>query len=236
MNILGFDTAASSCSAALWCDGRVSARRGEPMTRGHAEALMPMILAVLDDAGARFDDLDAIAVTRGPGSFTGLRVGLATAQGLSLARDLPVTGVTTLEAAAFGVCRAREAPPNGACNIVAAIDTRRADVYVQVFSPAMRPLSEPAALMADQIAATLPSGPFVLAGDAARRVADALGSRSADLRAPPGPPGPDAVSVAALAAERWSRDGVAPREGHVAPLYIHPPRATLPANQGRLRP
>ncbi len=103
MRILALDTATSACSAALWHDGRVCARRLVRMERGQSEALMPMVLDVLAEAGCGFSQLDLLAVTVGPGAFTGLRIGLAAARGMALASGIPCLGVTTLEAVAHGV-------------------------------------------------------------------------------------------------------------------------------------
>ena len=103
MRLLALDTATAACSVALWRDGAVLARRFEAMLRGQSEALMPMVGAVLAEAGCGFKDLDAIAVTVGPGAFTGLRIGLAAARGMALAAELPLIGVTTLEAVVHGV-------------------------------------------------------------------------------------------------------------------------------------
>jgi tRNA threonylcarbamoyladenosine biosynthesis protein TsaB len=100
MNLLAFDSAQAACSAAVRRDSTLAARRFARMERGHAEALMPMIVAVLADAGIGFPALDAVAVTVGPGSYTGIRVGLAAAKGIALARGIPLIGVTTLEAVA----------------------------------------------------------------------------------------------------------------------------------------
>ena len=154
MNILGFDTTGSACSVALLRGDAIAASRLEMMTRGHAEALMPMILDVLADADARFDDVDVLAVTVGPGSFTGLRVGLSAARGMSLACGLPVVGATTLETVAHGE------RDNGGRPVMSAMETKRADVYVQIFSKDGEALSEPMALMPEDIVTAAPSGPF----------------------------------------------------------------------------
>ncbi|MBF0307713.1 MAG: tRNA (adenosine(37)-N6)-threonylcarbamoyltransferase complex dimerization subunit type 1 TsaB, partial [Alphaproteobacteria bacterium] len=98
MLALGFDTSLQACSVALWRDGAVLARRSECMARGHAEALLPMIVAVMADGGAAWRDLTLIGVTVGPGTFTGIRIGLAAARGLGLAAGLPVAGVGTADA------------------------------------------------------------------------------------------------------------------------------------------
>ena len=131
MLILAIDTALDACAAAvLDIDaGRLIARESQAMKRGHAEALMPLIARVIKAAGIAFAALDRIAVTTGPGSFTGLRVGLSAARGIALAADKPVVGVTTLTAyAAPIVAENREQP------IICAIDARHDHVYFQAVS------------------------------------------------------------------------------------------------------
>src|SRR5262245_22034221 len=97
MMILAFDTAVGACSVAVWRDGETLAMSRQPMERGQAEHLVPAIADAMSAAGAGFEHLDRIAVTIGPGSFTGVRVALATARGLALAHKIPVIGVTTGE-------------------------------------------------------------------------------------------------------------------------------------------
>ena len=99
--ILAIDTSAGQCAVALLQGGEVIAHR-ETMERGHAECLFPMIEAVLDQAAATYDDLTRIAVCTGPGSFTGLRIGVAAARGLGLGCGIPVIGITRFEALAAG--------------------------------------------------------------------------------------------------------------------------------------
>src|SRR3982751_1272707 len=100
MIVLGLDTCLASCSVAVRDGARVLASAREVMARGHQERLAPMAQQVMREAGLSFDKLDRIAVTVGPGSFTGLRVGIAFAKGLSAALDIPAAGVGTLEALA----------------------------------------------------------------------------------------------------------------------------------------
>src|SRR3978361_1396056 len=98
MIVLGLDTALGACSVALLADGETLAHEHRTMQRGHAEALAPMFKPVMREAGLSFAALDRIAVTTGPGTFTGQRVGLAFARGLRLALGKPAIGVTTLDA------------------------------------------------------------------------------------------------------------------------------------------
>ena len=100
MLILAIDTALDACTAGILDTeaGKLVAQESEAMKRGHAEALMPLIARVMKASGIAFAGLDRIAVTTGPGSFTGLRVGLSAARGIALAADKPVVGVTTLTA------------------------------------------------------------------------------------------------------------------------------------------
>jgi len=227
MMVLGLDSAVGACSAALWRDGAVVARRLELMERGHAEALMPMAQAVMDAAGADFAALDAIGVTVGPGAFTGVRIGLAAARGLSLAAQVPAVGVTTFEALAAAVAEAERAGRT----LLAAVDSKRTDVYVQLFDSALRPLTEPAALAVAAVASLLPSGPLLTVGDGVALLAPALAGRA--VMATSAPPYPDAAWVATLAARRL--EAGRPAEPP-APLYLRPPDAIRPAHGGRLRP
>src|SRR3981081_149950 len=129
MLILAIDTALDACAAAVLdtSAGELIAQESQPMKRGHAEALMPLIARVIKQSGIAFADLDRIAVTTGPGSFTGLRVGLSAARGIALAADKPVVGVTTLTAYAAPVVN-----EGGEHPVISAIDARHDHVYLQV--------------------------------------------------------------------------------------------------------
>ncbi|HLJ62563.1 MAG TPA: tRNA (adenosine(37)-N6)-threonylcarbamoyltransferase complex dimerization subunit type 1 TsaB, partial [Stellaceae bacterium] len=137
MKVLAFDCAGNACAAALVRAGAVLAQRLTRLERGHAQLLAPMIEAVMKEAGTRFSDLDLIAVTTGPGSFTGVRIGLATARGLALAADCPLVGVTSFAAIAAGIA------PLADLNLVVAVDSKRAEFYVQAFGPDGAALTPP---------------------------------------------------------------------------------------------
>lgn len=123
MNLIALDTALDACSVSVLAGDRVAAFACEPMTRGHQERLAPMAAEVMARAGLGFAALDRVAVTVGPGSFTGVRVGLAFAKGLAMALDLPCLGVGTLEALAAGL-------PG---RVAAVLDAKRGQVYLQAF-------------------------------------------------------------------------------------------------------
>src|SRR5258705_488447 len=129
MLILAIDTALDACSAGVLDTdaARLIALESQPMKRGHAEALMPLIARVIKEAGIAFASFDRIAVTTGPGSFTGLRVGLSAARGIALAADKPVVGLTTLTAYAAPVVSENAEQP-----VISAIDARHDQVCFPV--------------------------------------------------------------------------------------------------------
>ncbi len=189
MIVLALDTCLDACSVAVWVDGRVAASGSEPMRRGHQERLAVMAEAVMAQARLAFSDLDRVGVTVGPGSFTGLRVGLAFAKGLGLALERPVVGVGVLEALAHGV---------GEGFVAAVIDARRDQVYLQAFD-GDRALMAPDVLPVDTAAARLAElyagGPAALVGPGAGLVVGVLPQAALVERH-----APDPVVVAELAA------------------------------------
>ncbi len=232
---MAFDTSGNACSAAVWRDGGVAAHRGRVMDRGHTEALMPMVLEVLRDADCGFDALDWIAVTIGPGSFTGIRAGLAAARGIALARALPVLGIDTFATVLWGVGRAI---PDGAEHRlrVIALDSRRKEIYLRIFSPLGEPVSEPAMVAPDDVAPRIGDRPIVLAGSATDGLERVLGGTGIDVLAVPCRAAPDAADLAGLAAVRIAARKAGEAAPLPAPLYLHPPYAVRPAGGGKLRP
>jgi tRNA threonylcarbamoyladenosine biosynthesis protein TsaB len=219
---LAFDAAGAACSAAVWAEGRVLARRFEAMRRGQSERLIPMIQAVMIEAGLDYAALDAVAVTLGPGGFTGVRIGLATARGLALACGRPVLGVSNFLAVGAAV----SAQERRGRRLAVLLDAKRADLYLQVFDADLAPLAEPGALSPEDLASRLPAGPLVLAGDAvAQGYAALAGARGDDLLISAAPVHADATQVAAVAATLSLPGPAAPP---AEPLYLRPPDVTVP--------
>jgi len=173
MRVLAIDTALAACSAAVLDTAHGALNRGIvaseslPMIRGHAEALMPLVARVMEASGLAFTDLDRLVVTTGPGSFTGLRVGIAAARGLGLATKIPVVGVSTLSAYAAPYLGVEDQSP-----VIAAIDARHRHVYLQVFSPDGRTLVSPRLAPLSEALTAAFASPARIVGSAARAVAD----------------------------------------------------------------
>ncbi|MBG0517975.1 tRNA (adenosine(37)-N6)-threonylcarbamoyltransferase complex dimerization subunit type 1 TsaB [Enterobacter hormaechei] len=123
MRILAIDTATEACSVALWNDGTTFAHF-EECPREHTQRILPLVKTILTEGYTALTDLDALAYGRGPGSFTGVRIGIGIAQGLALGADLPMIGVSTLATMAQGAWRM-----TGATRVLAAIDARMGEVY-----------------------------------------------------------------------------------------------------------
>ena len=170
MRVLAIDTALEACSAAVLDTERadVSAYESLPMLRGHAEALIPLIARVLERARLAFPELDRIAVTTGPGSFTGLRVGISAARGIALAAGKPAVGLSTLAAFAAPFIAADDTLP-----VVVAIDARHDHVYLQVFGPGGRTLVTPRLVPLREALRAAATGAPRLVGTAANMLAAA---------------------------------------------------------------
>jgi len=224
LQILAFDTAARACSAALLDGDRVLAERLCEMERGQAEVLIGLVQDVLATAGTCFAKIDRLATTLGPGSFTGLRVGLATARGIALAARLPVVGVTSFEAVANGVASSERKGRR----VLVALDTKRRDFYAQLFDEALHPLDPGGVLSLEACAGMARSGPLLVVGDGAPLLRDAFthnaemcDADACDIRWSKAPGHPQAVVIARLAATR------APT-ADLRPIYLRPPEAKRP--------
>jgi tRNA threonylcarbamoyladenosine biosynthesis protein TsaB len=207
--ILAVDTALGACSVAVLDGEKILAHRFEEMARGHAEALAPMVESTMKQAGIGFGALERLAVTTGPGTFTGQRVGLAFMRGLRVALKKPLIGITTLEAMASAT---------GAERAAAIHDAKRDEAYLLlwdkgeiVLPPTVMPFTEARA----RIRAF---GPCALCGTGAAAAKTELGADFllTEIRQP------DALWVARLALTRH------PSDTPPAPLYLRAPDAKLP--------
>ena len=221
MLILAIDTALDACAAAVLDTeaGNLIARESEAMKRGHAEALMPMIGRVIAQSGVAFAALDRIAVTTGPGSFTGLRVGLSAARGIALATNKAVVGVTTLTAYAAPVVS-----QNGEHPVVAAIDARHDHVYLQVVSGNGSSLIRPRVAPIDEALTVGQFGSPYLVGNAAGILAERWPSHAAP------PFKVDAQAAPDIAWVGWLGAAVNPDTAPPRPFYLRAPDAK-PANK-----
>jgi tRNA threonylcarbamoyl adenosine modification protein YeaZ len=181
MLLLALDTAGAQCAVALAHAGPdeacILARAAERIRRGHAERLMPMIETVLIEAQASFAELDRVVVTTGPGSFTGVRVGIAAARGLSLALGIPAFGVGSLNALAFPVVQSASAG-----TVAAVLDANRGEIFAFAENIASGDvLVEAAAMRPEELAAILggTARPLILTGAGAPLVASLLDESAA---------------------------------------------------------
>ncbi|MGY1410055.1 MULTISPECIES: tRNA (adenosine(37)-N6)-threonylcarbamoyltransferase complex dimerization subunit type 1 TsaB [unclassified Luteimonas] len=227
MKLLAFETATEACSVAVYVDGEVL-ERFELAPRRHAELALPWAEVLLGEAGVAKSQLDAIAVGRGPGAFTGVRLAVALAQGIALALDRPVLPVSTLAALAAGAIGDR---------VVAAIDARMGEVYLGVFERRdgeVLSLAEELVVRPDL--ADLPAGEgwqgvgtgFDAAGGALR---ERLGGTLAGVDASALPRAGDVARLAALALARG--EGIAPER--LEPAYLRDNVALTTREQQALR-
>jgi len=219
MTILAFDTSMAACSAAILADGAaVPIQRFERMERGHAEALFPMIEAVMAEARCGFSDLTKLAVTVGPGSFTGVRAGVAAARGFALAAGLPVVAATSLEVMARGFVR-RSCASEREGGFMVAHDARREEFYVQSFTAEGEALAEPELCVLSQAVDGLSRSIGLVIGSGAAAIVLEAARRGRDLRAGYADLLPEAGDLAAIAVNKVSQ------HDQVVLLYLRAPDA-----------
>jgi tRNA threonylcarbamoyladenosine biosynthesis protein TsaB len=216
MRVLAIDTALEACSAAVLDTERgiIIASKSVPMARGHAEALMPLVAEVMDQAATEFSQIDRIAVTTGPGSFTGLRVGISAARGIALASAKPAVGLSTLAGFAAPHIAANELTP-----VLAVVDARHDNVYMQMFGTNGRTLIPPRMALLREAAHAAAAAPSRIVGSAADLVMKAW---------PNGARPPDLVDQRSSPDIDWiARLGAAAAEGYgpPIPLYLRAPDA-----------
>lgn len=212
MLVLALDSAGHQCAACVWRDGEVLAVAEERMERGQDARLVPLVLEVMAEAKVDFPDLDRIGVTRGPGSFTGLRVGLATARGFGLASAKPALGIDR-----FAVYREQRKNRNN--EVLVVLDSKRKELFTQLF-PAEGAPHKPALLTPEEIAALAGKSPnLVVCGDAREILRPQLPQSVVFADAVE----PEVVTCAALAARAKANDP----EYLPRPLYLRAPDVTL---------
>jgi tRNA threonylcarbamoyladenosine biosynthesis protein TsaB len=220
---LACDTTQGACSAALYCgdpsapETKVLASELLRMTKGHAEALMPMLERICKTADIAMRDIDRLAVTNGPGTFTGVRVGLSAMRGLSLALGRPLKAYGTLEV------MAQASAARGA--LIVAVDARRSVFYAQSFDAQKNPLTPPQALSAEQVLSLVETGDVTLLGSGAAPLLEMQNSRFSAENAPDYP---QAEKLAALAARDLDWPDYDPTARPPEPLYLRAPDAVLP--------
>jgi tRNA threonylcarbamoyladenosine biosynthesis protein TsaB len=222
VKILAVDTALGACSVAVLDGDDVLAHRFEFMERGHAEVLAPMVQAAMREANFRFGDLERLAVTTGPGTFTGQRVGMAFTRGMRVALRRPLAGITTLEAMARAAMKEAVSPLGAALH-----DAKRNEVYAALYAegdillpPSLLPLDDAVQAIWNKIGRR--DALLVLAGTAAAEACEAYVALGGNAKAT-GIIAPDSLWVARIAAS------IAPTDEVPRPLYLRPPDARLPA-------
>lgn len=223
MKILALETSAKAVSAAVSENGKVLASGYQDTGLTHSRTLMPIVEHILKNTGLSVADMDAIAVANGPGSFTGIRIGVSAAKGLAFAANKPAIGVSTLTAMARNVSFA-----DGL--IVCAMDARRAQVYNALFAAhngALTRLCPDRAISLDELSAELKDDPRpkTIVGDGAQLCFDALTDAGINCRlAPPHLLMENAISVA-LEAETLAEQGLLGDAQALQPVYLRPAQA-----------
>ena len=216
MLLLGIETATDVCSVALVQGEKLLAELSIDVARSHASQLVPLVQRVLQDQGKTPADLDVIAVSAGPGSYTGLRIGASTAKGLAFATGAALVGVPTLEALARA---AMVGQPEAKQPILAVIPSRRREVYAAVYiiaSDGLAAVREPEAVKLTNLYDWLPDGHSLVIGPAAQTVLDAAPDPSRFLVVEAAP---SAAHVATLGLERFE-SGRTENVGAWEPYYL----------------
>ena len=222
--MLAFDSGGSACSVAIAAGDRVICAERIETLHGQSEALLPMVDAAMRKAGLAASALDLIATTVGPGSFTGIRVGLAAARGIALAIGARLIGVTGFEA----VCATLPALDHDRCGgfLLIALESRREDLYIQLFERAHGPLGKPTTAMPDTlgevVSKAVAEAPLLVAGDAAHRAGLALSRRPNTIIMESS--APDAVGVLRASLRRWRRGELSEEP---LPVYLRSPDVTI---------
>jgi tRNA threonylcarbamoyladenosine biosynthesis protein TsaB len=211
--VLAFDSALAGCTAAVLHGCEVHSRLFETQ-REQAAKLMPMVQDLMAEAKVAFADLGLIVTTVGPGSFTGLRIGLSAARALGLAIDVPVQGVSTFEVVARSAV-----PENVACLVI--LETKRTDYYVQAFDADKKPQGDPSCMEEGDLRKKIAGGQYILCGDALARLG--VEGRECTL--------PDPEMLARIGLEHFLRNGE--KAATPEPVYLRGADVSMSKKQNR---
>lgn len=212
--ILAFDTALGGVSVGVMTKGGHVVSRMEETTRGQAAMLVPMIMEVLEEGESSFEDVDALTCTIGPGSFTGLRIGLTTARTLAMTLDKPLVGLNTLDV------MARHYPV--AKNLLIVLETKRQDFYARYYDASGKAVSEAMAIDASSVVQNAPFEDFVVGGDCLNRFQEAF---SKELNLLDNLTLADPILIAQMGLEQFSAGIELPK---AEPLYLRGADVSMP--------
>lgn len=229
-SVLAIDTSMTGVSVGIIAsNGHVVSRMVET-ARGQAALLVPMIQEVIAEAQIMFKDMDLIACTVGPGSFTGLRIGLSTARTLGLALDIPVVGLGTLDVMASHYllpCAQAQGKGGAGKPLLIVLETKRQDFYARYYDASGEPVGEPFAADASVVLKCAPSGSFVVGGDCLKRFQECI---LGDFELLDNLTQPDPILIAQMGLEQFEREG---DQGVPQPLYLRGADVSQPKNKPR---
>lgn len=234
-SVLAIDTSMAGVSVGIIArNGHVVSRMVET-ARGQAAILVPMIQEVIAEAECTFQDLDLIVCTVGPGSFTGLRIGLSTARTLGLALDIPVIGLGTLDVMASHYllpCAQARGQGGASKPLLIVLETKRQDFYARYYDASGEPIGDPFASDASLVFECAPQEPFVVGGDCLKRFQECI---SGDFELLDNLTQPDPIFIAQMGAEKFEREGGSSKEWSAPqPLYLRGADVSQPKHKLRV--
>ena len=222
--LLALDTTLGACSVALIENGVVVAQKKEVRARGHVERLLPMVEEIINTAKISMADITTIAVTIGPGTFAGVRIGLSAAKGMAMALDIPLITVTSLESLTYEFAKKNA---NFAGNVAVAIDARRGELYFQVFKiidENIQAISQEEALPIPLAAKKINTNIKMIIGSGAKILNSALDGQKIDFSTDFQNPTAEFIAELSLNYGKRRLD-----VDHVKPLYLRAPDAKMPS-------
>ncbi len=225
--VLAIDTAMNGCSVCVYDAGagKTLSKKTEIMNRGQAERLIPMIEETLEQAQIKYEDLGLIAVTKGPGAFTGMRIGIATAKALALSLDIPAIGVSTFDAV-FETFRL-QAPELIAQRVCVLLETKRKDYYCRFYEPDGSTKEDGSSLEAEDIVKKTSNDEILFVGDAVKRFKKETALANVS-QFEIGLSNPEVIAKSGFAGFNLKK-----KNEQLKPFYIRPPDVTIPRRAKR---